>query len=210
MTAPHPVSVSATLANLPPNRVAHDGELYFLPDYLRKDETAGIYQSLTAELGWREETITIAGRPVKVPRLVCWHGDAGAIYRYSGVDHEPDAWSETLLRLKQCVEQTCAHAFNSVLGNLYRHGQDSMGWHADKEKSLGKDPVIASLSFGAERLFKLRHNRTGETLDLWLGDGSLLIMRGSLQHHWRHCVPKSKTVTSARINLTFRSIRTAT
>jgi len=92
------------------------------------------------------------------------------------------------------------------LGNWYRDGQDSMGWHADNEKVLGPNPWIASLSLGATRLFKLRHNRTGQSIDVPLTAGGLLIMGGSLQHHWRHCVPKSRTATGPRVNLTFRHV----
>jgi alkylated DNA repair dioxygenase AlkB len=201
--------VSATApdeTSLPSSLVSHHGELYYLPAFIPARETGALFERLMTELDWQQEVITIAGRRVTVPRLVCWHGEPGAVYRYSGVDHEPVAWTETLRLLKQRVQQACHHIFNSVLGNLYRNGQDSMGWHADKEKALGRDPVIASLSFGAMRLFRIRHDKTGETLDLRLGDGSLLLMRGSLQHHWRHCVPKSPAVCGARINLTFRTI----
>jgi alkylated DNA repair dioxygenase AlkB len=97
--------------------------------------------------------------------------------------------------------------FNSVLCNLYRDGRDSMGMHSDGERELGQNPVIASLSLGAVRRFQLRHRRRkGAGLDLDLPDGSLLIMRGALQHHYRHGVPKQPQINAPRINLTFRKI----
>lgn len=188
------------------NLVFRDGELYYLPSFIPLTETGKVYERLLGELDWQQEVATIVGRRMPLPRLVCWHGDEEAIYRYSGLVHYPKPWTTELLKLKQAVEYASGRRFNSVLGNLYRDGQDSMGWHADQEKSLGENPFIASLSLGGERLFKIRHNRSEETVDLTLGDGSLLLMGGSLQHHWRHCVPKTRKPVAARINLTFRLI----
>lgn len=188
------------------NLATRDGELHYLQDFLTPDQARELFALLRGGLDWQEEVVTIVGRRVPVPRLVCWHGDQGAVYRYSGLTHHPSPWTGELLTLKQAIESACGHDFNSVLGNLYRDGLDSMGWHADQEKVLGPNPYIASLSLGAERLFKIRHNKTGETLDLTLADGSLLLMGGALQHHWRHCLPKSRQPTPARINLTFRKI----
>ena len=189
-----------------PNLAPADGELYLLTRFLSRDEVQTLHDALRQNLAWQPEWIVIAGKRIQVPRLVCWYGDAGAIYRYSGTTHEPLPWTPDLLDLKGRIEQRTGHVFNSVLGNYYRTGQDSMGWHADKERELGQNPVIASLSLGATRRFLLRHNRTRETVSLELENGSLLVMRGSLQHHWRHCVPKDSAGTGSRINLTFRRI----
>ncbi len=188
------------------NLVSQDGELYYLAGFLAASVALHYLERLSAELDWQQEVATIVGRRVPIPRLVCWYGDEGSVYQYSGLTHYPQAWTETLLGLRQSVESASGHRFNSVLGNLYRDGQDSMGWHADQEKVLGSNPFIASLSLGAERLFKIRHNKTGETVAINLANGSLLLMGGSLQHHWRHCVPKTQQAKSARINLTFRKI----
>jgi alkylated DNA repair dioxygenase AlkB len=186
--------------------VPYDGEVYLWPHFVAGDEAQAMQQQLLTELAWHGEEITIRGRRVAVPRLVCWYGDPQAIYRYSGVTHEPRPWHPLLAALRQRLQATTGYPFNSVLANLYRDGADSMGWHADKEPELGGNPAIASLSFGATRLFKLRHNRTGTTLDITLGHGALLLMAGSLQHHWRHCLPKSTRVQASRINLTYRYI----
>ncbi|QSA99126.1 alpha-ketoglutarate-dependent dioxygenase AlkB [Methylococcus sp. EFPC2] len=182
-----------------------DGELYYQPGFVPPDAAGALFEQLSRELVWREEEIVIAGRHVPVPRRVCWYGDPEASYRYSGVDHSPLPWPDTLLELKQAIERYSGWSFNSVLGNLYRDGNDSMGWHADNEKELGDCPRIASLSLGAERVFQLRH-RHGERLEIRLKNGSLLLMGGSLQHHWRHCLPKTRHPTGPRINLTFRRI----
>ncbi len=188
------------------NLAPADGEVYLFRGFLGADKAARWLAVLQAELAWQQEWIVIAGKRVLVPRRVCWYGDEGAVYRYSGVDHQPLCWTSGLLELKQGVERFLGFTFNSVLCNHYRDGTDSMGWHADKEKELGRDPVIASLSLGATRRFLLRHNKTRESLALDLASGSLLLMQGALQHHWRHCVPKDPQCREPRINLTFRRI----
>lgn len=183
-----------------------DSELHFVEHFIPETEADRLFRQLADELDFREETIRIAGRELKVPRLVCWYGDPGAHYRYSGTDHPPRPWTPALQTLRDRVEAYCGRRFNSVLGNLYRNGNDSMGWHADQERELGPGPYIASLSFGAERRFELRHNKTRELRILALTHGSLLLMGGTLQHHWRHRVPKSPAIRVPRINLTFRAI----
>ena len=91
--------------------------------------------------------------------------------------------------------------------NLYRDGRDGMGWHADDEVELGRDPVIASVSLGAPRRFCLRHRkRSNLKLDVPLPHGSLLCMSGPTQHHWVHALPKTRAVVGERINLTFRLV----
>ncbi len=183
-----------------------DGELKYSPNFIDSEAADKTFNQLNNQLDWQEETLFIMGKQITAPRLVCWYGDNNANYVYSGVEHIPLQWTPDLLALKEQVEIACNHEFNSVLGNLYRSGQDSMGWHADKEKQLGINPNIASLSFGAERLFKLRHCKNKQVIDMRLEHGSLLVMAGSLQHHWRHCLPKTREPVSSRINLTFRYI----
>ncbi|MGR9098959.1 MAG: alpha-ketoglutarate-dependent dioxygenase AlkB family protein [Gammaproteobacteria bacterium] len=188
------------------NLVSGDGELYLAASFYDMAQAEGLFESLMRSLKWEQETIVIGGKVVEVPRLVCWYGDQDAIYSYSGVAHVPLPWTPKLTEIKKRIEHFCGHAFNSVLGNLYRDGSDSMGWHADKEKELGRNPFIASLSLGEERVFKIRHNRSRETLDISLKSGDLLLMGGALQHWWRHCVPKTRRRKLPRINLTFRKI----
>ena len=183
-----------------------DGELYYYPDFLAASSADTLYNQLVTQLEWKQETLTIMGKQVTTPRLVCWYGDPGAVYRYSGVDHHPVPWNKTLMQIKRQIEQFSGYHFNSVLGNFYRDGNDSMGWHADKEKQLGINPAIVSLSLGAERLFKLRHNKNSHNIDIKLEHGSILVMASNLQHSWRHCLPKTRQCTTPRINLTFRFI----
>ena len=164
------------------------------------------FHALRAEIPWTTEYYLMFGKQRAAPRLISWHGDADAVYTYSGLRHAPKSWTPALLQIKSQIEALLQEQFNSVLLNLYRHGQDSMGWHADNEPELGPQPVIASLSLGATRLFKIRQQQTRQVLDLHLTTGSVLLMQGDFQQHWQHCVPKTKRVHEERINLTFRKI----
>ncbi|MDD2802208.1 MAG: alpha-ketoglutarate-dependent dioxygenase AlkB [Methylococcales bacterium] len=188
------------------NLAPFDGELYLIKQFYPYPEAQLLFTELQSSLAWQEEAIFIFGKSVKVPRLMCWIGDTDAYYRYSGVDHQPNPWTQGLQAIRQRVEQQCQCRFNSVLANLYRNGQDSMGCHADNEKELGRNPLIASLSVGEERLFRLHHKQRKERLDVVLQSGDLLIMAGALQHHWLHSLPKTKKPKAPRINLTFRRI----
>ncbi|KPJ93687.1 MAG: hypothetical protein AMJ53_06790 [Gammaproteobacteria bacterium SG8_11] len=186
--------------------VSSGGYAFLIEHFIPVEIADNYYQRLMRDIQWQEEHYTIYGKRVTAPRLVAWYGDPQATYSYSGIPHTPLPWLPLLAELKTQVEQQCQHSFNSVLCNLYRDGQDSMGWHADKEPELGQNPYIASLSFGETRLFKLRHNKTKQTIDILLENGSLLLMGGELQHHWRHSVPKTTKAKQPRINLTFRKI----
>lgn len=183
-----------------------DGELTLIEHFISDGDAQQFFTNLERELPWGDEYVRMFGKPVLVPRKVCWCGDPDAVYSYSGVRHDPAPWTASLLELKQRVEAETQQTFNSVLGNLYRNEKDSMGWHADKEKELGAQPCIASLSFGAARAFRAQHTQGRQNIKLTLNNGSLLIMRGEFQKHWRHCVPKQLEATLPRINLTFRYI----
>jgi alkylated DNA repair dioxygenase AlkB len=186
--------------------VDKDGYAILIQHFLPAEVADSHCRRLLHEVQWREEHYTIYGKRVTAPRLVAWYGDPQATYNYSGISHIPLPWSPLLTDLKSQIEQVSNHTFNSVLCNLYRTGQDSMGWHADKEPELGNNPYIASLSLGEARVFKLRHNKTKQIIEMVLESGSLLLMGGELQHHWRHSVPKTTKVNQPRINLTFRKI----
>jgi len=191
------------------NLVPFDGELYLIKQFYSLPEADLLFTKLHVYLAWQEEAIFIYGKWVKVPRLMCWYGDPEAWYSYSGVNHQPMPWTPALQAIREKLEQQCHCGFNSVLANLYRDGKDSMGCHADDEKQLGKNPVIASLSLGEQRLFRLHHKERKEKLDIVLGHGDLLVMAGTLQHYWMHSLPKTKKMKMPRINLTFREIKVA-
>lgn len=185
-----------------------DGQLSLVEHFIAAAEATTFLTTLLHEVPWRDEEIRMFGKNVSVPRRVCWYGDAAAVYKYSGIRHEPLPWIPALFDLKQRIEETTQQHFNSVLCNLYRDENDSMGWHADKEKELGVESYIASLSLGASRLFRVQHNASKHKMEVTLNHGSLLAMAGRFQKNWRHCVPKQTHPTLPRINLTFRYIHT--
>ncbi len=183
-----------------------DGELFLIRQFYKLSQADELFHQLLNNLTWQQEQLFIYGKWIKVPRLMCWYGDSNAHYQYSGVDHTPRPWTDTLLNIKQDIEACCGYQFNSVLANLYRNGQDSMGCHADDEKELGENPLIASLSLGERRLLRFRHQHSKQKLEIELMHGDLLLMASELQHHWKHELPKTKKLKQARINLTFRKV----
>jgi alkylated DNA repair dioxygenase AlkB len=187
-----------------PELLPCDGSVVLHPAALAPGEADRLFALLQSGTDWRQETATLMGRRVPIPRLTAWHGTAG--YVYSGIRLTPAAWNPPLLELKAIAEHLAGQAFNSVLLNLYRDGRDSVSWHADNEPGLGRDPVIASLSLGAPRRFRLKHRRLSERLTLDLPHGSCLVMAGATQHHWLHQLPKTARPVGARINLTFRAM----
>jgi len=196
-------------------RIALAGaDLSWLPQWLDATEADGLFAALRAAIPWENHSLRMFGRDVAAPRLSCWIGDADTSYTYSRRRFEPHPWPPLLDRLRARVERTCGSRFNSVLANLYRDGNDAMGWHSDAEAELGQQPVIASLSLGAERTFRLRRKMSRGTsispvLNLPLPHGSLLRMAGDTQAHYRHALPRTRGESAARINLTFRLIHPA-
>jgi alkylated DNA repair dioxygenase AlkB len=158
-------------------------------------------------IDWKQDWINFYGKRSPLPRLTSWYGDSGRSYTYSGITSQPNEWNKGLLFIKDAIEQCAGVQFNSVLLNWYRDGEDSLNWHADDEKELGANPVIASANFGATRDFLIRRkDDTSQKMTLPLKHGTLLVMRGELQHFWEHAIPKRKGVRESRFNMTFRRI----
>ena len=185
-----------------------DAEVYYYPYFFTEKQSNFYLQELQSTIAWQQEQIKMFGKQIWLPRLTAWYGDPGKTYQYSGIQNEPLPWTPALLEIKQAVETLAVVSFNSVLLNYYRHGHDSMGWHADDEPELSSNPVIASVSFGQTRRFDFRH-RTNKNLpkkSVSLSSGSLLLMQGTTQHFWQHQVPKTNQPVASRLNLTFRII----
>ncbi|MHA6249431.1 alpha-ketoglutarate-dependent dioxygenase AlkB family protein [Pontibacter sp. CAU 1760] len=184
-----------------------DADLYYAPHFFTPEESDAYFQALADSIDWQQEQIRMFGKELPVPRLTAWYGEKG--YTYSGLYNAPKPWLTVLQELRQRIEEVSGESYNSVLLNFYRHGNDSMGWHSDDEAALGRNPAIASLSFGGERKFSIKH-RTREDLKsvhITLGHGSLLLMQGPMQHHWLHHIPKTRRPVQSRINLTFRNVK---
>ncbi|OUJ73417.1 alpha-ketoglutarate-dependent dioxygenase AlkB family protein [Hymenobacter crusticola] len=190
-----------------------DAEVLLDPEFLSPAESRSLLTELTETIPWRQEPIKLFGKEVMQPRLTSWHGDPAARYQYSRLALTPQAWTPALLRLREQAQAAAGCNFNSVLLNLYRYGQDSMGWHADDEPELGLAPVIASISLGATRNFRLKPRDPRHTnhsaVTLALTNGSLLLMQGTTQQHWLHAIPKTAVSVAPRLNLTFRRVLTS-
>ncbi|MES2837135.1 MAG: alpha-ketoglutarate-dependent dioxygenase AlkB [Bacteroidota bacterium] len=184
-----------------------DGELVYIPNFYSSEKSKQIFNALKKEINWQQQKIVLFGKQFDEPRLSAWYAEKNVNYSYSGIQLVAQEFTPILQELKKEVEQKSNTTFNSVLLNLYRNGNDSMGWHADDEKELGINPIIASLNFGETRRFKLKY-KTNKNLkfEIDLENGSLLIMQGALQHHWMHHIPKTKRQLNERINLTFRKV----
>lgn len=201
-----PLDLFANAANAPLGaKVELDhGEYMYIPGFFNPGESDRFFNSLRNKVDWRQESMSMYGRNVAFPRLIAWYGNDNKPYSFSGITLYPSVWLPELLEIKDRIEPFAGVTFNRVLLNLYRDGRDSVSWHTDAEPELGRNPVIASVSFGASRKFQLRHLQSKEKIDLELTHGSLLIMQGELQHYWQHQIPKTRKTVGERINLTFR------
>ena len=190
------------------NLLPFEGEVRWYGHCFSQEACLTIYDTLLHTIDWKHETLKMFAKTIQTKRKVAWYGEPGLQYSYSNTVKHTSPWTAELLLLKHKIEELTKQSFNSCLLNLYHDGEEGMGWHSDNEPELGTKPVIASLSFGASRKFQFRHNKTKKQISLMLNNGTLLLMKGETQTHWKHQVPKMKAVRTARINLTFRTIVT--
>ncbi|MDP6449996.1 MAG: alpha-ketoglutarate-dependent dioxygenase AlkB [Lentisphaeria bacterium] len=185
-----------------------DGDVVFDAAFFSASDADRLLAALLSSLLWEQHLVRVYGRTHPAPRLSAWYGDEGVRYTYSGLTLEARPWTPELQNIRSQVEAAAGASFNTVLLNQYRDGKDSMGWHSDDEPELGTNPVIASVSFGDARRFIMRHKTRGdiERVELALGHGSVLIMRGATQHNWQHHVPRTTRSVGTRVNLTFRLV----
>lgn len=183
-----------------------DGDVILFPAFIKAHDATLLFDALKQGIDWEQREIQVYGKRYLQPRLLAWYGDDGICYRYSGDTLIAKPWTQALKQLKARCEKLTQRRFNSVLLNLYRDGQDAMGWHADNEPELGPEPVIASVSLGCARRFDLKHRVHGHRHNVVLPHGSLLVMAGPTQQYWVHQIARSAKIRSPRINLTFRWI----
>ncbi|TRX13521.1 alpha-ketoglutarate-dependent dioxygenase AlkB family protein [Flavobacterium gawalongense] len=185
-----------------------DADIIYYPHFFDREEADIIFAKLEKEIPWQQDEIRVFGKIHAQPRLTALLGNEGKPYSYSNIKMQPHPWNLLLQKIKSRVESVSGTNFTTVLLNYYRDGKDSNGWHADNEKELGTNPVIASVSFGAERTFQLKHNSDkDQKKSIVLEHGSLLLMKGTTQHFWKHQIPKTTKPIGPRINGTFRVIK---
>ncbi|MCJ8208713.1 alpha-ketoglutarate-dependent dioxygenase AlkB [Mucilaginibacter sp. RS28] len=190
----------------PENLLPYDGEVRYFGCIMDGGQADVYLQKLLNEIEWRNDEAVIFGKHIITKRKVAWYADGGFSYSYSNITRYALPWTATLVELKAIAEELTGVVYNSCLLNLYHDGDEGMAWHSDDEKELKKDGSIASMSFGAERKFALKHRLSKEGTSLMLQNGSLLEMKGTTQTYWLHALPKSKKVKMPRVNLTFRQM----
>lgn len=183
------------------------GEVAYIRGWLSSSRADELLSVLTGQVKWQSRAIRMFGKDMLQPRKIAFQGDSGIRYAYSGGLYQADAWHPATADLRDALVSETGCGFNCALLNLYRDGRDSMGWHADDEPELGPDPTIASVSLGASRRFVLRSKDDRRAKwEVVPEHGSLIVMRGDLQHHWQHQVPRTARPVGPRINLTFRKV----
>lgn len=188
------------------NWLPKDGTVQYYGTLFTRDEANFYLDKLLSTIEWRNDEAVIFGKKIITKRKVAWYGEKEFEYTYSNTTKRALPWTKELLELKNRIEKETGETFNSCLLNLYHSGDEGMAWHSDAEKDLKKNGAIASLSFGAERKFAFKHKETQEKVELFLENGSLLVMKDTTQSHWLHRLPPTKKVTKPRVNLTFRTI----
>ncbi len=189
-----------------PNLLPLDGEVRYYGCMMSYKASESYFKLLLERISWEPDQVIVFGKIITTKRKIAWYGDVDFSYTYSNVTKKALPWTGELLALKKLVESKLNTRFNSCLVNLYHNGSEGMAWHSDAETALGNEPVIASLSFGAERTFAFKHKETKQKVSLVLEKGSLLVMAGKCQEHWLHRLPPTKKACKPRVNLTFRTI----
>jgi alkylated DNA repair dioxygenase AlkB len=188
------------------NVLPQDGTVHYYGRVFKEAEAHSFYTALITNIAWRHDVAVMFGKRIITKRKVAWYGEKPFSYTYSKVTKQALPFTKELLDLKKAAERESGETYNSCLLNLYHSGEEGMAWHSDGEKELKPNGAVASLSFGAERKFSFKHKQTKERIDVWLENGSLLVMKGETQTHWLHRLPPTKKVSEPRINLTFRTI----
>lgn len=182
-------------------------DLWYYPNFLTDTQATAYFNTLKSTITWQHDSIKLFGKTHLQPRLTALYGTNEKPYSYSNITMFPHNFTQELQEIKNAIELIEPISFTTCLANLYRNGQDSNGWHADDEASLGNNPVIASVSLGQPRFFHMKHKKDPSLKHkMLLEHGSLLLMKGCTQHNWLHQIPKTKRVVEERINLTFRVI----
>ncbi|PZR57977.1 MAG: alpha-ketoglutarate-dependent dioxygenase AlkB [Candidatus Meridianibacter frigidus] len=169
------------------------GDIRYLPGVFSAIEATRLFERLLAIAPWSKETMRMYDKMVEVPRLVAWYRD-------------PEPLPAELQMVRERVGALLSVKFNAVSLNYYRDGNDSVAWHSDHDEELTARPVVALLSLGAIREMLLRTKvLPRRQLRCDLEPGSILVMRGDVQEHWEHHIPKVHRPTSARISVALRT-----
>lgn len=188
------------------NLLPCNGQVYYIGKIMSNEEALHYFNQLNNTIAWKNDEVIIFGKLIKTSRKVAWYASSDIEYTYSNISKKALPFTPELLSLKQIVEHKTGETYNACLLNLYQNGNEGMGWHSDDEKTLEPLASIASLSFGADRKFSLKHQQNKQMVSVILENGSLLEMKNETQLFWKHSLPKTTKVIGPRINLTFRKM----
>ena len=188
------------------NLLPKNGTVNYYGKIFKKEEADVFFNLLLNKIDWKNDVAIIFGKKIITKRKVAWYGDEDFNYTYSKTTKIALPFTLELILIKKKIEELSGETFNSCLLNLYHDGNEGMAYHSDAEKDLKKNGAIASVRFGAERKFSFKHKDSKERVDVFLENGSLLVMKGDTQTNWLHRLPPTKKIFSERINLTFRQI----
>ncbi|MEE6127769.1 alpha-ketoglutarate-dependent dioxygenase AlkB [Chryseobacterium arthrosphaerae] len=200
------LSLFEDTSDYPLNILPHDGTVHYYGKVFSKEKSGFYYDYLLNQIPWEHDEAMIFGKLILTKRKVAWFGEKPFEYTYSKRTKLAKFWTPELLALKKKCEEVSGETYNSCLLNLYHDGSEGMAYHSDGETDLKKHGAIASLTFGAERKFLFKHKKTKEKVEIFLENGSLLIMKGTTQDNWLHRLPPTIKVKTPRVNLTFRTI----
>ena len=201
MLKPLDILGDGTPLNLP------GAKLRYYESFFNKIEASNYFIEILNTTTWKQDKIKVYGKTYMQPRLTALYANNALPYSYSGIKMHPEKMTHILSEIQNRIYKVSNDIFTTVLINQYRNGNDSNGWHADNEKELGKNPIIASVSFGSDRFFHLKHREQKELrFKILLKSGSLFFMEGETQTHWLHQIAKTSQPVGTRINLTFRKI----
>lgn len=200
------MSLFDEIPNYPLSILPHDGTVHYYGKIFSKEQSDFYYEYLFNQIPWENDEALIFGKLILTKRKVAWFGEKPFEYTYSKRTKYAKPWTPELLALKQRCEEVSGETYNSCLLNLYHDGSEGMAYHSDGETDLKKHGAIASLTFGAERKFLFKHKTSKEKVEVFLENGSLLIMKGTTQDNWLHRLPPTTKVKTPRVNLTFRTI----
>ncbi|WP_294240558.1 alpha-ketoglutarate-dependent dioxygenase AlkB [uncultured Chryseobacterium sp.] len=200
------LSLFEDISDYPLNLLPKDGTVHYYGKVFSREKADAYYDYLFQQIPWENDEAIIFGKLIITKRKVAWFGDQPFEYTYSKRTKYAKPWTPELLELKRKCEEITGETYNSCLLNLYHDGSEGMAYHSDAEKDLKKHGAIASLTFGAERKFLFKHKTENEKAEVFLENGSLLVMKGTTQDHWLHRLPTTTKVKTPRVNLTFRTI----
>lgn len=175
------------------------------PGYLNRRHSDELLTWMLDCAPWENDRPMVFGKIREVKRQTCAFGDKGVTYTYSGMQKSCNDWPQLLDHVLTSLMHDTSTWFNFALANHYPDGSAGIGKHADDEKDIVKGSPIVGLSLGHTRDFILYQDGK-KVASVPLQHGSLIVMWGETQQHYKHAVPVRAGVKAPRVSITFREI----